>query len=321
MNYSQLKETVFLQFIFKIIIYNELFEKSVIIFTCSKKIFKLYDRLDQPVDASQPNQEILNLCDKYHTFYVSFTTQQKSICKKLLRNLFLCNSFSRDEFTNCSSNIYVWLYFEINKSRIADHIIKNIFELPNSRRNGGPKYNCCPYFSFHDNIHNPENLMKLRIFNDNVHSFRNMLKGPIKSYDCSLIRYIYKCILIYRDMNSKYCSGTKDTKEENKNSCDIIHKFKNFYTLYISNNNETTHKFPELTSGTFLNNIDGCSLEGIYYDEAQLGTPITKGVSTALGAVVGIPPFFALMYKVNITFIQIYEQYLKHMIILPCSIK
>ncbi|KMZ83177.1 hypothetical protein PVBG_05782 [Plasmodium vivax Brazil I] len=321
MKYSQLKETVFLQFIFKIIIYKELCEKSVIIFACSREIYKLYDRLDEPLDANHTNQNILNLCDNYDTFNVTFNPHHKSICKKLLRNLFLCNSLSNDEFTNCSSNIYVWLYFQINKSRIADHIIQKIFELPNSRRNGRPKYNCCSYFSFHDNIHNPENLMKLRIFNDNAETFQSMLMGPINSYDCSLIRYIYRCIVIYRDMNSRYCSSGKDKRDENKNSCDIIHNFKNFYTPYISNNNDLTHKFPELTSGTLLNHIDGCSLEGIYSDEAQLGTPITKGVSTALGAMAGIPPFLALIYKVYIIFIQIYEQYIKYTIVFPCSIK
>ncbi|KMZ88583.1 hypothetical protein PVBG_04792 [Plasmodium vivax Brazil I] len=273
-----------------------------------KEIFKLYDRLDQPVDASQPNQEILNLCDNYGTFYVSFNQRQNSTCKKLLRNLFLCKSSSSGKIKNCCSNIYVWLYFEIKKSYITDHIIKNIFELLNSKEIDGRKNNYCPYFSFHGNIHKPENLMKLSIFNDNDDTFQSMLKSPIKSYYCSLIRYIYKCILIYRDMNSKYCSKGEENKEGNKNSCDIIHKFNNFYRLNISSHSELAHKFPELTSGTPLNVIDGCSLEGIYSDETQLGTPITKGVSTALGTMAGITPFMALIYKVNITFIQIYEQ-------------
>ncbi|SCO65467.1 hypothetical protein PVT01_030028200 [Plasmodium vivax] len=102
-------------------------------------------------------------------------------------------------------------------------------------------------------------------------------------------------------MNSRYCSSGKDQRDENKNSCDIIRNFNSFYTSYISSKNDLTHNFPELNSGSLLNNIDDCSLEGIYSDEfsdeAQLGTPITKGVSTALGAMAGITPFLALIYK------------------------
>ncbi|CAG9474597.1 unnamed protein product [Plasmodium vivax] len=262
------------------------------------KILNLYDKLDQAVDENGQYQGVLNLCDKTTTFRTNLTEVEKVVCKRLLNNLLqLKNVNYDDDFIKGCSNLYVWLYFNIKKPMISNDIIKKIFELPNSIENEGPRYNYCPYFSFNDKIHNPEKLMKLRIFNDNADTFQSMLKGPIKSYDCSLIRYIYKCILIYRDMNSRYCSSGKDTTDENKNSCDIIGQFDKLYTPYISNNNKITHKFPELTSGTLINNIDGCSLEGIYSDETQLGTSITKGVSTALGAMVGIPPFLALMYK------------------------
>ncbi|KMZ76751.1 hypothetical protein PVIIG_05609 [Plasmodium vivax India VII] len=236
MNYSQLKNTY--QFL--------------------GEIYKLYDKLDQSVDEKHPNEDILNLCDKYDTFYYTFNTQRKSICKKLLRNLFLCNSFSNDEFRNCCSNIYVWLYFELKKSMITDHIIQKIFDLPKSKTIVGRKNNYCPFFSFNDKIHSPEKLMGLRIFNDNIHTIQSMLKGEINQKVCSLIRFIYKCILIYRDMNSRYCSNGEERKDENKNSCGIICQFNNFYTLNISSNSELAHKFPELTSGTPLNVIDVC---------------------------------------------------------------
>ncbi|KMZ88601.1 hypothetical protein PVBG_04810 [Plasmodium vivax Brazil I] len=307
MKYAQLKKTVFLQFIFKIIIYKKLFEKSIIIFTYTREIFKLYDRLDEPLDANHTNQNILNLCDNYDTFNVTFNQHHKSICKKLLRNLFLCNTLRSDEFTNCSSNIYVWLYFQINKSRIADHIIQKIFELPNSRKNDGPKYNCCPYFSFHDNIHNPENLMKLRIFNDNIDSFRNMLKDEQKSDDCSLRIFVYKCIMIYRYMYSKYCSNGKDREKKNKNSCEIINNFNTLYSSYINKENGIIHNFPELSSTTITNVIDGCSSheytgDSTFGESPQTGTSLTQNISRAFGAMVGIPPFLALIYKVNIIF-------------------
>ncbi|KMZ88555.1 hypothetical protein PVBG_04764, partial [Plasmodium vivax Brazil I] len=179
--------------------------------------------------------------------------------------------------------------------------------------------NHCPYFNFNEKHLEPTKLMKLRIFNYNADTFQSMLKGVINSDGCSLKRYIYECIEVYRGMNSMYCSRRDATTEENRNSCDIVREFDKFYSLYILNSNGITHNFPELSSDTALNVIDGCLLEeskyDSYFDERPLGTPITKGVSTAVGAMVGIPPFLVLMYKVNITFIQIYVQYLKHMII------
>ncbi|KMZ77176.1 hypothetical protein PVIIG_06351 [Plasmodium vivax India VII] len=217
------------------------------------------------------------------------------------------------------------MYFEIRKNSISNEITQKIFdqstEIIKPKRRKIP----CSYFNFNEKHQEPTKLMKLRIFNYNVDTFQSMLKGEIDQKVCSLIRFIYKCILIYRDMNSKYCSGTEGTKEKNKSSCEIIGNFNSFYTSFISSISELTHKFPELTSDIPLNDIHGCSLKGInsdeFSDETQLGTSITKGVSTAVGAMVGIPPFLALIYKVNIIFIQIYEQYLKHTIIVPCSIQ
>ncbi|SCA81954.1 hypothetical protein, conserved, partial [Plasmodium vivax] len=265
------------------------------------EIYKLYDDLDQSVVENHPNKDIINLCDNYDTFNVTFNQHQKSICKKILRNLFLCNSSNTDNFTNCCSNIYVWLNFELNKSKIANYIIENIFKLPKSRGNVGSIY-YCPYFSFHDNMHNPENLMKLRIFNDNIDTFQNMLKDVQKSNDCSLKIFVYKCIEIYRDMYPKYCSNGKDREKKNKNSCEIINNFNTLYSSYINKENGTIHNFPELSSTTITNVIDGCSSheytgDSTFGESPQTGTSLTQNISRAFGAMAGIPPFLALIYK------------------------
>ncbi|KMZ89769.1 hypothetical protein PVMG_04599 [Plasmodium vivax Mauritania I] len=291
------------------------------------EILKLYEPLDKPVVENDPYQVVLKLCDNVSLLSSDFTEEHKNFCKKLSRNLLLLDygGYGGGDFFKYCDILYMWMYFEINRNSISNEITKEIFNKSTEIIKSKIINKHCPYFNFNENHHETRKLMKLSIFNYNVDTFQSMLKGEINPNVCSIIRYIYRCIVIYRDMNSRYCSSGKDQRDENKNSCDIIRNFNSFYTSYISSKNDLTHNFPELNSGSLLNNIDDCSLEGIYSDEfsdeTQLGTPITKGVSTALGAMVGIPPFLALIYKVNIIFIQIYEQYLMHTFILPCSIK
>ncbi|KMZ88576.1 hypothetical protein PVBG_04785 [Plasmodium vivax Brazil I] len=281
-----------------------------------------------PVVSGQDNHQIITVCDKNETYRTEPTEKYKTLCKNLLKNLkILSNNNHRNQdnfFTGCK-NLNNWLYFEENELSVSSDIINQIFQEYKKIKEVNNHLPDCPYSAFDKGFNEKEKLINLRIFNDNSETIQGLLKNNNMSDDCSLKRYLYQCIQIYRDMNSKYCSSGSDTRDENKNSCDIISQFNNLYRSYIYKNKEITHNFPELSSHTPSNVIDGCSLKesksDSYSDEAQLGTPITNGVSTALGAMAGISSLLALSYKVCITFIQIYEQYLKYMIIFHCSIK
>ncbi|CAG9474705.1 unnamed protein product [Plasmodium vivax] len=268
------------------------------------KILTLYDKLDEPVDADHPNKDIINLCDKENTFNTSLATDQKITCKKLLRNLLLCNSLNCDNFINFCSNLYVWLYFEIKKSGISNDIIKNIFELPKLREKGVINYIYCPYDTFNDQKHDPEDLMKLSIFNNNVYTFQSLLKDSKVSNYCYLKNYVYECVNIYNknNKNNKTYSSPQDcTSSPQEYACEIITQFNSLYTSHILNEEGIIHKFPELYNDIDLNDIDICPVEesesNSITDETQPGTPKTGGVPTALSAMVGIPPFLALIYK------------------------
>ncbi|KMZ99332.1 hypothetical protein PVNG_02215 [Plasmodium vivax North Korean] len=310
MEFSQLKQEVCLQFILKIIIYEELFEKSLIIFTCGD-ILKLYNKLDETVVENDENKEILKLCDNAATFDTNLRDVEKIVCKKLLNNLLqLKNDKYDDDFKKLCSNLYVWLYFKINKPRISNDIIKKIFELPNSTEYIQRKYNYCPYFSFNDKIRNPESIMKLRIFNDNSDTFQSMLKDRNKLKDCDLRKYVYECIKIYQEMNRTYILSGDCSSSQHKNACDIINEFKQLYSSFIYNRNEILHKFPELSSYTSTNIIDGCpspenTADSTSGEPSQTGTSTRGVVSPALGVMAGIPPFLALIYNVNIIFTKI----------------
>ncbi|KMZ88609.1 hypothetical protein PVBG_04818 [Plasmodium vivax Brazil I] len=253
-----------------------------------KEIWDIYNSFVVNVNGSE-YVEILPYCDNAPLLKSDTTGEYIKFCKKLSRNLLQIadGNYTGDKFMKYCDILYMWMYFELKKNRISNEITEKILKGSTQIIKNKLSKNPCPYLNFNEKHHEPTKLMILRIFNDNIVTFQNMLKGIIKSDECSVKRYVYKCIEIYRDMNSKYCSGIGGTTEEKENSCDIIRKFNNFYTPYIFKNNEITDKFPELSSAAPLNLNDICPLErrksDSFPDETQQGTP-TRGVSTALSA-------------------------------------
>ncbi|KMZ98978.1 hypothetical protein PVNG_03817 [Plasmodium vivax North Korean] len=268
------------------------------------KILTFYDKLEQPVKENEQNKEILKLCDKGNTFNTNLTEEQVNTCKKLLRNFIYCYSMDYSDALNCCGNLYVWLYFDIKKSGISNDIIEKIFVLPRSTDYSGLKYNSCPYVTFNDGVKKPEDLMKLSIFNDNATTFNSMLKESKESNYCYLIKYVNECIDIYREMNRIYTFPKYCDNNPRKHACQLINEFDGYYTSHILSKEGISHNFPVLSSDTPLKYIDGCSSERIVSntvpEEKKQDTPTTGGASTALTAMVGIPPFLALIYKVNI---------------------
>ncbi|KMZ95728.1 hypothetical protein PVMG_05327 [Plasmodium vivax Mauritania I] len=253
-------------------------------------ILNLYDELDKPLIEDAKYQGILNSCDSAPFLKNDLTGVYKNFCKKLSINMLLLadRDYKGDELIKYCDIFYIWMYFEINKYSIPNEITNELFKastrVVTSKRSKTP----CPYLNFNEKIHEPTKLMKLHIFNNNVYTLQSMLKSAIESDECSLKRYVYKCIEIYRDMYSKYCSNGDDKKEGNQNSCEIINKFNTLYSSYINKKYGILHDFPELSSTIALNVIDGCPLEesesNPIPDKSQQGTPITRGVSTALSS-------------------------------------
>ncbi|GAB69814.1 hypothetical protein PCYB_005630 [Plasmodium cynomolgi strain B] len=287
MDFSQLKQKVCLQFIFKIIIYEELFEKTYqFLGEILKFYYIIWERIQVNYDEKNVNQLILSKFDNDYLSKSDISGEYITFCKKLLKNLLLLKGYKYDDIKKDCSKLYVWLYFEMKKFMISDYIIKEIFEFPTSIEHESVQYKYCPYFSFNDKINNPEKLMKLLIFNGSALNFQSMLKENNVLHDCNLKNYIYECVDIYKEMNITY-SSEKCNSSSYEIICEIINDFNKLYSEYILNKNEITHNFPDLTPNTITNVIVGCPLEGNYsdsfFDERQLVTPITKGVSTALG--------------------------------------
>ncbi|VUZ99417.1 PIR protein [Plasmodium vivax] len=265
-------------------------------------ILKLYNKLDETVVENDENKEILKLCDNAATFDTNLRDVEKIVCKKLLNNLLqLKNDKYDDDFKKRCNNLYVWLYFEIKKSGISNDIIKQIFDLSELKEKGMIRYFLCPYYTFIDQKHEPEDLMKLSIFNNNADAFQSLLMDSEKSKDCHLKKYVYECVDIYKKMNKNYSSSGDCNTSQHKNACEIIKFFNRLYMSYIFKKEGISDEFPELSSDTPLDLNNMCPLDEIEPDtpseERQQDTPKTGGVPTALSAMVGIPPFLALIYK------------------------
>ncbi|KMZ99292.1 hypothetical protein PVNG_02175 [Plasmodium vivax North Korean] len=200
------------------------------------------------MSSEDENQDILNSCDNDSTFNSKPTIEQKNTCKKLLRNLLLCNDSNSVEFMKCCRNLYVWLYFEIKNYTLSNDIIQNIFKLPNLRikQVARPKY--CPYFSFNDNLHKPGELIKLRIFNDNIDKFHNLLNNTDDSKNCFFKRYFYECVNTYIDLNGQFCSEGRKYSTNNKDTCDILSEFSTLYPSFLQKANIKGYELPTLFS-------------------------------------------------------------------------
>ncbi|GAB69885.1 hypothetical protein PCYB_006340 [Plasmodium cynomolgi strain B] len=172
------------------------------------EILNKYDTFDNPVSNKDVNVDILNLCDEYKTFNSNLTPEQKDTCKKLLRNLFLCNDTKKVNPIKCCSALNFWLYFEIKKYSFSKDIIEMIYDLPYGRENNVANYGYCPPYNLsNDNLDKTEELLKLSIFIVNIDEFQNLLNSYTDNFKkCFLKKYFYECVNTYNVLKEQYCS-------------------------------------------------------------------------------------------------------------------
>ncbi|KMZ83236.1 hypothetical protein PVBG_05206 [Plasmodium vivax Brazil I] len=264
----------------------------------------MYDTLDKDVSNEDGNQDILNLCERDNAFNTNPTTEEKNTCKKLLRNSFSCIDPNSVKFMKCCSDLYVWLYFEIKKYSLSNDIIKKIFKLPNLIEDQVPKPNYCPYFSFNDNLHKPDELLKVRVFNDNVEKFHNLLNNTEYSRNCFFKKYFYECVNTYIDLNGQFCSEERKDITNNKDTCDILREFSTLYAPFLQKANNNGYELPNLFSSNKYD-VVSCTLEETKEESSSTASNNSNKskshtVPTAIGTMAAIPPFLALIYRVNI---------------------
>ncbi|KMZ99266.1 hypothetical protein PVNG_02149 [Plasmodium vivax North Korean] len=271
----------------------------------------MYDKFAEPLSVEDNNHHS-SACNRLPIYNDGRVDEHKNACKVLLRNSILLydKDYENEVFIKYCDILYIWLYFEIKKNMLSPSIINKIFDGSIQKVSSTGQKKPCTYFSFNENLHQPEKLMKLRIFNDNIKTLTNILNNINESNNCSCLKYVYDCIKIYKDMYRDYCSGEKKTQNlKNINTCKIVD---DFGTKYSSNIYDRYYAIYKLRSLSDINDmskatstyIADCSLDGkrqnfYYNNDNQLDSYTQSNVTKVLGSMIGISSFLAISFKVK----------------------
>ncbi|CAG9474575.1 unnamed protein product [Plasmodium vivax] len=269
----------------------------------------MYDTFAETLN-DEDNRKHSNACNRLSIYKNDLVEEHKNACKVLLRNSILLydKNYENEVFIKYCDILYIWLYFDTKNNKLYPSIIDQIFKGSIQKVSGSTQKKPCPYFSFNENLHEPENLMILRLFNDNIETLKKILNNINESNNCSCLKYVYDCIKIYKDMYRDYCSGEKKTQNlKNINTCKIVD---DFGTKYSSNIYDRYYAIYKLRSLSDINDmskatstyIADCSLDGkrqnfYYNNDNQLDSYTQSNVTKVLGSTIGISSFLAISFK------------------------
>ncbi|KMZ88570.1 hypothetical protein PVBG_04779 [Plasmodium vivax Brazil I] len=253
---------------------------------------------------------ILSYCDNADMFNKVGMSVYKPICKKLTRNLLLLaeNDYKGDELYKCCNILYIWLYFEIINKDLSDDTVKIIFDESNKLTKLKLQKTPCHYFTFKKKLHDPEDLIELRIFNDNIENIQKALldESDNHRYD-SYQRYVTSCFNKYERIKENYCIQGKDKETNNVDTCNELKQFESHYSCLTQHPN-IKNKIPTLDSpiNTTID-IERCKSNEIGETspnvvDGQSGSTIQRSVNTVIFTMAGVSSTLAVLYRVNINF-------------------
>ncbi|KMZ89774.1 hypothetical protein PVMG_04604 [Plasmodium vivax Mauritania I] len=253
---------------------------------------------------------ILSKCDTANMLSSDVKGVYKQICKKITRNLLLLaeNDYKGEELYKCCNILYIWLYFEIINKELSDDIVKIIFDESNKLINSKLHKIPCPYFSFKKKLHEPEDLIELRIFRDNIETIKEiLLKESYNDRYCSYQRYVNSCFNKYKPIKENYCTLEKDKETNNIDTCKELTQFESHYS-FLTQESNIKGKIPSLDSpiNTTIN-IESCRLNEIEetsttFADDQSSSTIQRSVNTVIFTMAGVSSTLAVLYRVNINF-------------------
>ncbi|KMZ83179.1 hypothetical protein PVBG_05784 [Plasmodium vivax Brazil I] len=262
-----------------------------------------------------------------------YKNEDQVIYEKLIRNLWsLSNNIYKGKRDYCIF-LNQWLYLIKKKYKIVDFPIDVFYSVTVNKLTSDGKKNICPFYIYDKDYEKATNIIKLQNFYNNIDTIAKtlMIEGlPQKkdSHYCYAQRYANECVKIYRNMYNNFCSNKKYEKKENINTCFELNTFYNSYTQVLFMKEDMKNKIPNLASGK-NEKLFGCPLDeptpgqeltqeaepavGMGTESGPGHSSVSVGVeqqnnsiklnSTAVvGTMAGIPPFLALIYKVNIFF-------------------
>ncbi|KMZ89707.1 hypothetical protein PVMG_04537 [Plasmodium vivax Mauritania I] len=281
------------------------------------KIWNLYDEFNETTDNLNNEKEDYNgVCKVIKEQAPDKKEWYNNLCIKLIRNLGTL-SFENDKTKYNSErckNLNSWLYYIIKDHEVNQDIITNIFDESNKLMGDENIRHQCSNYLYKDKYNDPDKIIKLINLEDYMKDFLSILQDNSANNHCLCRKFIFECANIYREMNNIYCSGQTRNSSTKSDTCYQLQIFQTFFTSYVSTKEKTIGKLPSLYAKD-NENIPICAsdagkqeleqgkkpeLESNGADQSS--SPKKIRISTAIGTMAGIPPFLALIYKVNIMY-------------------
>ncbi|KMZ77244.1 hypothetical protein PVIIG_05197 [Plasmodium vivax India VII] len=256
--------------------------------------------------------------------------KHKYIYEKIIRNLnFLLNEkYTRMRIHEYCRFLNQFIYHKKKKYNLNEFTINMFYLTSHSNIIGKGGIGNCPYHSYDATYKEPLNIIKLDNFHENIRDIKRVLENEI-SQDHSLCqKYVCECVKIYKTMHKKYCPYEGTTDKTLKETCDILEKFKTSYMAFLFGEEDIKDKIPPL-NGPDIDDFPKClpdepkpeteqerspaedlaqgarvgmeqQPQATSPASEQSNSPTSLSTSTVVSTMVGIPPFLALIYKVNI---------------------
>ncbi|CAG9474537.1 unnamed protein product [Plasmodium vivax] len=271
-------------------------------YTFLDDIWKLYEEFNKSADNHEKEQDMISICQTHATNENSGKDTYNKLCMKLLKNLLLLTKYSENIgiYSKRCNDLYNWLYYEMKPYKLPDNIVPSIFDRSDTLISETNKKNLCPYDLYNKDHYKDEKIIELNIFRDNIVTLREILKNKNSDHYCPCIKYVKNCVKTYKNLDNTYCSRENIQKLDNKEFCKELNKFTTYYG-YLTDVPSIINEIPSLSLDidTYKNKClsdNDISQLGSATDE-RLGNSTSVAASTVVGAMVGIPPFLALMYK------------------------
>ncbi|GAB69929.1 hypothetical protein PCYB_006780, partial [Plasmodium cynomolgi strain B] len=254
---------------------------------------------------------IINVC-KYEKDNVNkYKEEYEQICWKLIKNLLLLsdNKYSETNYMNVCRILNEWLYYLKKRYNIPDAAINKLFSKAKDLTPVSRQGNNCYYYPFNKDNKKSEYSMKLNYLVDNVNIIYEILMNKNDPQFCYAQRFAQECKNIYKYMNTIYCSDNKGKEAENIITCSELTSFNTIYTSFLFNKGDINNHIPSLSSDN-SEKLVSCESDKRKQEISELPVPLpnhddnessSKAITapTVLGTMAGIPPFLALIYKVN----------------------
>ncbi|KMZ77337.1 hypothetical protein PVIIG_06029 [Plasmodium vivax India VII] len=300
------------------------------------KVWTTYDEFNSKVDIYAKQHKYHSVCKLIFPRLSENVENQENFCMKLIRNLGhydVDTSFFDPSYDRCHI-LYNWIYNTIENSKNPNELINKCFEDYSDQINNMKKTPKCSYDLFNSTYLEPKKITILKIFDDNIRDIIDKLNEEYSSTDIPSQNFVCECVKIYKDIKNEHCANVMETDVKRFQTCKMLEGFKTSYMEFFYKKLDKKNNIPsvddvdeEYTNKCLSNKLelpkdaptyDVHALSSLPEDAGEkknefsyqppingenLGSSMSRTVSTAVGTMAGASSILALLYKVTQNFI------------------